>query len=110
VLECYVPEGKRKYGYFTLPLLYNNRFVGRLDCKAHRKTRVLEVKSLFWEDDQDPHQLILPVAQELLGFAQFNGARKIQVVPDNRRGQNRVANTALSDALASTQARDTAHN
>ncbi len=110
VLECYVPEGKRKYGYFTLPLLHNNRFVGRLDCKVHRKTRLFEVKSLFWEDDTDPEPLMVPIAQELLGFAHFNGARKVQLVPDTRRGQNRVANTALSDALARKQTDELVHN
>jgi uncharacterized protein YcaQ len=35
-LECYVPEGKRKYGYFSLPVLQGDQFVGRIDCKAQR--------------------------------------------------------------------------
>lgn len=99
-LECYVPEGKRKHGYFTLPVLLGNRFVGRMDCKAHRKTRVFEVKRLFWEDDIDPQETILPVAQELLSFANFNGCRKIQLDPDNRRGSNREAFETLADSIA----------
>ncbi len=48
-IECYVPAAKRQYGYFCLPLLYRGEFIGRLDCKAHRKTRHLEIKSLFFE-------------------------------------------------------------
>ena len=48
-LECYVPEAKRQYGYFCLPLLYRSEFIGRVDCKAHRKTRHLEIKSLYLE-------------------------------------------------------------
>lgn len=48
-IECYVPEAKRQYGYFSLPLLYRDEFVGRMDCKAHRKTSHLEIKSLYLE-------------------------------------------------------------
>jgi uncharacterized protein YcaQ len=53
----YTPAPKRKYGYFTLPILYQNRFIGRLDPKAHRKEGVFEVKALHLErgvisDDQ----------------------------------------------------------
>lgn len=110
VLECYVPEGKRKYGYFVLPILYKNRFVGRMDCKAHRKTRVFEVKRLFWEGDIDPAELMVPVAEELLAFAHFNGARKVQMTSDSRKGQNSIANTALSDALADTLTHEPSHN
>ena len=48
-IECYVPEPKRQYGYFSLPLLYQDRFIGRMDCKAHRKERRLEIKFLHIE-------------------------------------------------------------
>jgi uncharacterized protein YcaQ len=47
-IECYVPAAKRQYGYFCLPLLYRARFVGRIDCKAHRKDKHLEIKALFF--------------------------------------------------------------
>ena len=43
-IECYVPEPKRKYGYFCLPLLLGSEFVGRVDAKAHRATGTLEIK------------------------------------------------------------------
>jgi uncharacterized protein YcaQ len=48
-IECYTPAPKRKYGYFTLPILYNNRLIGRLDPKAHRKEGIFEVKALHLE-------------------------------------------------------------
>ena len=38
-IECYVPAPKRRYGYFALPLLYKDQFVGRMDCKAFRNQR-----------------------------------------------------------------------
>jgi uncharacterized protein YcaQ len=49
VLECYVPQPKRRFGYFCLPLLYRDVLVGRLDCKAHRRERRFEIKHAFIE-------------------------------------------------------------
>ena len=48
-IECYTPAPKRRYGYFTLPMLHRNRLIGRLDPKAHRKAGVFEVKALHLE-------------------------------------------------------------
>jgi uncharacterized protein YcaQ len=48
-IEVYTPAPKRKYGYFTLPILYNNALIGRIDPKAHRKEGVFEVKALHLE-------------------------------------------------------------
>ncbi|MFN8010997.1 MAG: crosslink repair DNA glycosylase YcaQ family protein [Holophagaceae bacterium] len=47
--EAFVPEPKRRYGYFVLPILEGERLVGRLDPKLHRDRGVLEVKGLWWE-------------------------------------------------------------
>ena len=49
LIECYVPEPKRQYGYFCLPLLWADTFVGRMDCKVHRREQLLEIKSLHLE-------------------------------------------------------------
>src|SRR5687768_14321414 len=48
-IEVYTPASKRKYGYFTLPILHNNALIGRLDPKAHRKEGIFEVKALHLE-------------------------------------------------------------
>jgi hypothetical protein len=49
-LECYTPAPKRRYGYFTLPLLHRGQLIGRLDPKAHRKEGVFEIKFLYLEE------------------------------------------------------------
>jgi uncharacterized protein YcaQ len=51
ILECYVPGPKRKHGYFTLPILYGDALVGRLDCKANRKQAILEVNNIWLEEE-----------------------------------------------------------
>ncbi len=48
-LECYTPAEKRRYGYFTLPILRRGVLVGRVDAKAHRRDGVFEVKALELE-------------------------------------------------------------
>jgi hypothetical protein len=48
-IECYTPAPKRRYGYFTLPILRCGELIGRLDPKAHRKQGIFEVKALYLE-------------------------------------------------------------
>src|SRR4029079_9746801 len=48
-IEIFVPEPKRKYGYYVFPLLEGDRFVGRVDMKADRAKDVLAVKALWME-------------------------------------------------------------
>lgn len=48
-IECYVPQAKRQFGYFCLPLAFAGDLVGRMDCKAHRDTQRLEIRALFLE-------------------------------------------------------------
>ncbi len=47
--EAFVPEAKRTYGYFVLPILEGENIVGRLDPKFHRDQGLLEIKGLWWE-------------------------------------------------------------
>jgi uncharacterized protein YcaQ len=48
-IECYTPAAKRRYGYFTLPILHRGRLIGRLDPKAHRSEGIFEIKALHLE-------------------------------------------------------------
>ncbi|TAG02340.1 MAG: winged helix-turn-helix domain-containing protein [Betaproteobacteria bacterium] len=48
-LECYTPEAKRIYGYFTLPVLRRGEIIGRIEAKAHRSDGVFDIKQLHLE-------------------------------------------------------------
>lgn len=50
-IECYTPEARRRYGYFTLPILVRDRLVGRVDAKAHRQAGVFEIRHLHLEPE-----------------------------------------------------------
>ncbi|NUG23005.1 winged helix-turn-helix domain-containing protein [Acinetobacter lactucae] len=72
-IECYVPVAKRTYGYFCLPILYQDELVGRVDCKAHRSIKELEVISLHVEKTVKNKELFFSeLEQELKRFAAFN--------------------------------------
>ncbi|MCR2784352.1 MULTISPECIES: crosslink repair DNA glycosylase YcaQ family protein [unclassified Microbacterium] len=46
LLEMYKPASARRWGYFALPILHGDRFVGKLDAKADRKAGVLRVDAV----------------------------------------------------------------
>lgn len=48
-LECYTPAPKRRYGYFTLPILWKDRVIGRVDAKAERSAGIFRVHALHLE-------------------------------------------------------------
>ena len=48
-IECYLPQAKRRYGYYALPILHRGAFAGRLAAKAHRAKGVFEVKGVWLE-------------------------------------------------------------
>ena len=47
--EIYTPKEKRKYGYYVLPMLWGDRFIGRLEAVADRKAGMLTVKNVWYE-------------------------------------------------------------
>ena len=54
VWEVYVPQAKRRWGYYVLPLLYGDRLVGRIEPRIDRKAGTLRILGLWWESGFDP--------------------------------------------------------
>lgn len=48
IFEAYVPPAKRRYGYFTLPILHENNIIAMLDLKTDREEQKLRVQSWHW--------------------------------------------------------------
>ena len=76
-IECYLPAGKRRYGYFSLPILFGDELVGRMDSKADRRTGTLTVNLLHLEPGADPAAIRDPLMQALNGFARDNGCTRV---------------------------------
>lgn len=77
-IECYVPAPKRKYGYFSLPVLQGSRFVARIDCKADRTNHKLMIQSIHYEKNVDQTLLKKKMESKLLAFAKFNGCNALE--------------------------------
>lgn len=88
-VECYVPAVKRRYGYFVLPILWGDRFVGRLDPKADRKKKVLIVRNLVFEPEFMAYDAFLPLlVNKLIELARFNDCERVifeKVSPEEKR-------------------------
>lgn len=79
-IECYTPAPKRRYGYFSLPILHRGNLVGRLDPKAHRKAGVFEVKALHLESDVDAtDDLVAALARTLAACAAWHRTPEVVV-------------------------------
>ena len=73
-IEIYVPEPKRQYGYYVLPLLAKGRLAGRADFKLDRPSSVLHVRGL-WLEGASPDD----AASALCSFATHLGASTIDI-------------------------------
>lgn len=79
-IECYTPKEKRQYGYFCLPILFGDTFIGRVDCKAHRKEKRFEIIHLHIENQElDIELWEKPFAKTIRLFATFNGCESIKL-------------------------------
>lgn len=73
LIECYLPASKRRYGYFSLPILWDGRLAARIDCKAERKKSLLHIHHLVlepWLVKTDA--FFKALHKELNSFMQFN--------------------------------------
>lgn len=78
-IEIYVPAPKRVYGYYVLPFLLGDTFVGRVDLKADRKKGVLSVPAAHREPGSDGRLVAGELAEELQRMAGWLQLDRIEV-------------------------------
>lgn len=97
-LECYVPEAKRRYGYFCLPILWGDEFIGRLDAKAVRATGEFEARSLQLEPEvRLDDRLIRQLADSLADFAAANNCDRVRVLETRPATLGPTLQAAMAD-------------
>ena len=75
-LEMYKPAGKRRWGYFALPVLHGDRLVGKVDAAADRKASVLRVNAIH-EDVRFTRAITKAVHAELEDLASWLGLESV---------------------------------
>jgi uncharacterized protein YcaQ len=96
-IECFVPAPKRKYGYFSLPVLAGDTFIARMDAKADRKQKVLIVHNLHFEDVKLDASVIEKLVQSLKAFARFNQCREIVFTKSNHKAYLKAISKGLAE-------------
>ena len=100
--EVYKPAHQRRWGYYTLPLLYGDDLVARLDPKLDRTTMTLEIKGFWHEDDapvKDP-AFADALAKGLIHFAKFVEAKKVDVSAIKPVGLRQYVKKVMGEQLA----------
>lgn len=94
-VECFVPEPKRKYGYFSLPILIGDTFVARMDSKADRKQKTLTIHNLHFEPVKITKPMTAKVCDAIQAFARFNACTAIVITKSNNKALLKVLRERL---------------
>lgn len=79
-IEVYTPAPKRRYGYFTLPILHRGALVGRLCPKAHREDGIFEIRQLHLEPGVPlTERLATELARALRACAEWHGTPEVVI-------------------------------
>ncbi|MCF6321358.1 MAG: winged helix DNA-binding domain-containing protein [Rhizobiaceae bacterium] len=82
-IEVFVPEAKRKYGYYVFPILQGDRLIGRVDMKADRKNSSLNVRRLWLEEKVKwSNARKSAFESELNRLMRFSGLNDLRIQPD----------------------------
>jgi uncharacterized protein YcaQ len=81
IWEVYKPAAARRWGYYTLPVLFGDRLVARLDPRLDRATQTLRILGYWREPDalMDEAAFAEALARGLARFARFLNARRIDL-------------------------------
>ena len=99
VWEVYVPEPKRRWGYYVLPILFGDRIVGRIEPRIERRAGALRVINWWWERGFDPlgePGFVAALAAALIAHRDFGGVDAIELP---KAGAARPLATAVRGAL-----------
>ena len=82
-IEVFVPEPKRRYGYYVFPVLEGATLVGRIDAKAFRDETTLRVRAFWPEAGVKPtRQRLARLDAELARLSAFAGCDRVEYLPE----------------------------
>jgi len=90
IWEVYTPAARRRFGYYTLPILFGARLVGRIEPRLERRERRLRIAGAWFEDGfapMDEPDFVPALSSALDAYRSFVGARSV-TWPRTRPGRD----------------------
>jgi uncharacterized protein len=84
VWEGFFPAAKRRWGYYVLPIVFGDRFVGRIEPRIERDEGRVEVLGLWWKDGFAPRRadgFVDAMRDALRAYLRFAGADRLDWAP-----------------------------
>jgi uncharacterized protein len=81
VWEVYLPENRRRWGYYVLSILFRDRLVGRIEPRIDRASGRVRVLGLWWEEGFDPRRtegFVEAMRDALEAYLRFAGAPRLE--------------------------------
>jgi hypothetical protein len=81
VWEGFFKPEKRRWGYYVLPILFGDRFVGRIEPRIDRERRSVEILGLWWEDGFAPTRaegFVEMMRDAFTAYLRFAGAERLE--------------------------------
>ncbi len=81
VWEVYVPQAKRRWGYYVLPLLFGDRLVGRIEPRIDRAAGTVRILGAWWEPGFRPRHeegFVPALRAALAAYLRFVGASRLE--------------------------------
>ena len=84
VWELFVPPAKRRWGWYVLPIVFRDRFVGRIEPRIDRAEARVQVLDVWWEDGFAPRRVdgfVDAMREALRAYLGFAGADRLAWAP-----------------------------
>jgi uncharacterized protein len=84
VWELFLPPPKRRWGWYVLPIVFGDRFVGRIEPRIDRDGARVEVLGVWWEDGFAPRRaegFVAAMRDALGAYLRFAGASRLAWAP-----------------------------
>ena len=92
VWDLFFPPEKRRWGWYVLPIIFRDRFVGRIEPRIDRDGNRVEVIGLWWEEGFSPGRaegFVDAMREALRAYLRFAGAGRLEWAPQLRTEKRR---------------------
>ena len=103
VWELFLPPAKRRWGWYVLPILFGDRFVGRIEPRIDRADARVQVLDVWWEDGFAPRRaegFVDAMRDALRAYLRFAGASRLEWAPHLASGEAALPHPPVTRSCA----------